>query len=174
MAKAKTNKTTTEKKKGGRQSEYPTKVQPFLEDIARYVRCGVTEGQLCDYYAVGKTQWAEYKKKHSELNDVLCKAKREHKTELINRAHQVAVGYDYEETTTTTFYALKDGVTVETGSKTVVHKKHAKADAGMLIFMLINRYYKEFARDPQLLELRRLALELQKKGNGDGNELGEI
>lgn len=150
-----------EKKKSGAPSQYANKVLPYLGDIARYVRCGVTEGQICEFYGVGKTQWAQYKKDNAELTEILLRSKRELKTDLINKSYEVAMGYNYEETTTVT-YKDKDGNI--TGTKTTAHKKHAKADAGMLQFLLINRYTDEFARDPQMIELRKKALELQAAG----------
>lgn len=149
------------KRKTGTPSQYSNKVKPYLDDIAKYVRCGVTEGQICEYYGVGKTQWAQYKKDNPELTAILCKAKTELKTDLINKAYQVAVGYAYKETTTVVFKDKEGNIT---GSKTTTHDRYAKADAGMLEFLLINRFSDEFARDPQMLELRKEALRLQAEG----------
>lgn len=143
------------------KSQYANKVLPYLTDIERYVRCGVTEGQICEFYGVGKTQWAQYKKEHPELVGALCKAKNDLKVNLINKSYEVAVGYEYIETTTVEYFD-KDGVV--TGSKTTTHKRYAKADAGMLQFLLINRFPAEFARDPQMIELRNKALQMQADG----------
>lgn len=151
----------TVRKKRGIPCEYDTKVFPYLKEIQKYTRCGVTEGQLAEYYHVGKTSWAKYKKDYPEFAETLCNAKLEYKTDLINRAYQVAMGYDYEEETTVT---IKDSAGNVTGTKTTRSKRHARADGGMLQFLLINRNPDEFARDPQVLELRRRALELAKQG----------
>lgn len=157
------------KKKTGTPSQYSNKVKPYLADIEKYARCGVTEGQLCEFYDVGKTQWAQYKKDNPELNEILLKAKRLLKTDLINRAYQVAVGYEYEETTTVT-YKDKDGNV--TGTKTTTYKRYAKADGNMIEFLLINRFSDEFARDPKMVELRQRALELQAEGKIPPNAEG--
>ncbi len=159
--KIKSAATVKEKKKTGVPSAYADKVKPFLQDIERYARCGVTEGELCAFYGVGKTQWAKYKKDNPELSETLYKAKAELKTDLINKSYNVAMGYDYEEETTVT---LKDKQGNVTGSKTTKFRRHAKADAGMIQFLLINRYPSEYARDPQAIELRKKALELAKEG----------
>ena len=156
----KTKPAVKEKKITGTESQYDKKVKPYLTDIARYSRCGVTEGQLCEYYGVGKTAWAEYKKNNAELTEILCKAHRELKTDLINQSYKVAMGYEYTETTTVE-YKDKDGTV--TGSKTTTHTKYAKSDGGMLQFLLINRYPAEYARDPQVIELRKRALELAEQ-----------
>ena len=78
--------------KNGNKSQYANKVEPYLADIARYTRCGLTEGQLCEYYNVGKTQWTHYKKKYPELNETLFKARQQFKADLVNRAYEVAMG----------------------------------------------------------------------------------
>lgn len=148
-------------KKRGCPSEYANKVKPYLADIARYARCGVTEGQLCEYYGVGKTSWAKYKKENPELAETLCKAKQEFKTELINNAYKVAMGYEYTEETTE---EVKDKNGAVIGTKTKRYVRFAKPDAGMIHFLLINRFTDDFARDPQIVALRKKALELAEQG----------
>lgn len=148
-------------KKPGNPSLYLEKIYPYLSDIGRYIRCGVTEGQLASYYNVGKTSWAKYKKEYPEMNETVNKAKTEFKTEIVSKAYEVAMGYEYTESTTVDLFD-NDGKKV--GTKTTTYKKYAKADAGMLQFLLINRIPDEFARDPQILELRKKALELAEKG----------
>lgn len=154
------NKAKPEKKRGAK-SQYANKVLPYLDEIRRYTRCGVTEGQLCEFYGVGKTQWVEYKKKYPELTDALYNAKNELKADLINTAYKVATGYEYIETTEITY---KDKEGVITGTKTTEKHCYAKPDSAMLQFLAINRFPKDFARDPQTTELRKQALELQKNG----------
>lgn len=150
---------TGEKKKRGAPSQYANKVKPYLADIERYVRYGVTEGDICAYYGVGKTQWAQYKKDNSELTETLLRAREAQKDDLLNNAYRVAIGYYYEETHTTT--VIIDG---KPHTKTYTDRKYAKPDAGMIQFLLINRFSGEFARDPQAVELRKKALELAKEG----------
>lgn len=160
MEKTSENDPKTPKKRGV-EDLYPTKILPYLSDIERYASCGVLEGQLAAYYHVGKTSWAKYKKEHPEFAETLNRAIVKARTALINRSFEVAMGYDYTETVTVT---TRDKTGKETGSKTTVRKCHAKADAGMLQFLLINRIPEDFARDPQAIALRRRALELAAEG----------
>ena len=159
--KPKTTATTTEKKKRGAPSQYGNKVKPYLADIERYVRCGVSEGDLCEYYGVGKTQWAQYKRDNPELTETLLRAKEHCKEDLLDNAYRVAMGYEYYEETTDEVKDL-DGKVI--AYKTKRYKRYAKPDAGMLQFLLINRYSAEFARDPQMVALRKKALELAEQG----------
>ena len=133
----KTKKNTTktpEKKKRGAPSQYANKVKPYLADIERYVRCGVTEGDICEYYGVGKTQWAQYKRDNPELTETLLHAKEQCKEDLLDNAYRVAMGYEYTEETTEEIKNL-DGTVI--GHKTRRYKRYAKPDAGMLQFLLI-------------------------------------
>lgn len=150
---------TTEKGKRGAKSQYANKVLPYLSDIERYIHYGVTEGDVCKYYGVSKTQWAQYKKDYPELTETLYRAREAQKGDLIDNAYRVAMGYYYEEIETTT-------VTINGKQypKTKTVRKYAKPDAGMIQFLLINRFSGEFARDPQAIELRKKALELAKDG----------
>ena len=148
-----------EKGKRGAKSQYANKVLTYLADIERYARALVTEGDICKFYGVGKTQWAQYKKDYPELTETLLRAREAGKTDLLDNAYRVAIGYYYEETHTTT--VIIDG---KPHTKTYVDRKYAKPDAGMIQFLLINRFSGEFARDPQAIELRKKALELAKEG----------
>jgi hypothetical protein len=154
-----------------KKNAYAEKVAPFLADIKRYVAHGVTEKQLCEYYGVGRTAWAEYKKRYPELTETLLRAREELHTELVNRAYQVAIGYEYKETTQVE-YTDENG-DVKSGKTTTV-TRYAKADPGMLQFLLINRFPSEYSRDPQVLKVREETLELKKRLAENTDEEGEI
>lgn len=158
-------------KKRGAPSRYPEKIQPYLSDIEKYVSCGVNEQQLCQYYGVGRTQWSQYKKQYPELSETLSRAKQKCKTELINRSFEVAMGYAYTEKTE---IDIKNDDGTVLGHKVTTYTKYAKADAGMLQFLLINRFPDEFARDPQAIELRKKALELAEQGKLNGEDVEKI
>lgn len=124
----KTKKTTTktpEKKKRGAPSQYANKVKPYLADIERYVRCGVTEGDICEYYGVGKTQWAQYKRDNPELTETLLRAKEQCKEDLLDNAYRVAMGYEYTEETTEEIKNL-DGTYLATRKRTRFTKYYAR------------------------------------------------
>lgn len=167
------NKKTADKKTDNiKDDAYSAKIAPYLDDIRRYVAHGVTEGQLCVFYRVGKTAWAGYKKTHPELSETLLRAREVCKTELVNRAFQIAMGYEYEETTTVEYFDIdpETGEKKVTGGKTTTVKRHAKPNAGMAIFLLINRYPEDYYRDPQTYDLRKLALE-QRANMGGGEDV---
>lgn len=146
-------------------NNYERVIQPHLEDIKRYASHGVTEEEIRNFYGIGKTMWYQYKKMYSELTELLYNAKQICRVNLLNRAFEVANGYEYTETTTE---EVRDKDGNITGTKTKIVKRYARADAGMLQFLLINRYPEDFARDPQILSLRKEAL--KNKGDNDDNK----
>ena len=68
---------------------------------------------------------------------------------------------------------IKDADGNITGTKTKIVKRYARADAGMIQFLLINRYPEDFARDPQVLSLRKEALK-SKGDNADDKTTDEV
>lgn len=148
-------------KKESKPTKYDELIKPHLDDIKRYVSHGVTEEEVRNFYGIGKTMWYEYKKRYSELNELLFNAKQICRVNLLNRAFEVANGYEYTETTTE---EIKDKDGNITGTKTKIVKRYARADAGMIQFLLINRYPEDFARDPQILSIRKESL---KNKNND-------
>lgn len=156
-------------KKESKKTKYEELIKPHLEDIKCYVSHGVTEEEVRNFYGIGKTMWYEYKKKHSELNELLCNAKQICRVNLLNRAFEVANGYEYTETTTE---EVKDKDGNITGTKTKVVKRYARADAGMIQFLLINRYSEDFARDPQILSIRKESL--KNKSNDISEEESNV
>ncbi|MDR1093461.1 MAG: hypothetical protein LBL66_04860 [Clostridiales bacterium] len=154
-----------------KKDAYAEKVAPYLADIQRYASHGVTERQLCEYYGVGRTAWAAYKKRYPELNGALLRAREKLHAELVNRAYETAMGYEYTETKEDV-YTDKNGDV--TSKKTTTVTRYAKADPGMIQFLLINRFPSDYSRDPQVLKVREETLDLKKRlaENADGE--GEI
>lgn len=159
VAAAGTTADTAENGKRGAKSQYANKVLPYLDKIEYFAHYGVSEGDICKFFGVGKTQWAQYKKDYPELTETLLRAREAQKGDLIDNAYRVAMGYYYEEIETST--VMIDG---KPHTKTKTVRKYSKPDAGMLQFLLINRFTAEFARDPQAVELRKKALELAEQG----------
>ena len=143
----------------GRKTIYPTKIEPYLKEIRDRIGNGITEKDLAKFYEVSSASWKNFKRDYPEFRKAIEKGKEEQKFNLVCSAFKAAMGYEYEEITTIT---EKRGEYVMVRKK--VARKHARPDGGMLQFLLINRFYNEFLKDPHAIALRKEALELQKKG----------
>ncbi len=143
----------------GRKTIYPTKIKPYLEEITDRLGKGPTEEDLAKFYGISYASWKNFKRDYPEFRKAIEKGKEEQKFNLVCSAFKSAMGYEYEEVTTITEKRGEDVMVRKT-----IAKKHARPDSGMLQFLLINRFYNEFLKDPHAIALRKEALELQKKG----------
>lgn len=169
----------------GRKSKYHTHVVPRFDEIKKWLKRGATDKEIIKLLGVGKSTFYEYLEKYPELSEFL-KENRIDSVENIKCAiYNSAVGFDYEETETTTMAIeypdyVKDlmeenGVNVtavETPKLTKVKttKKHAlpNTTAGLI---LLKHWDKEngWTSDPQTLKLRREEFEHRKKQDEENN-----
>ncbi len=146
-------------------SQYSKTIKPELDNIEKYCRCGVTEKQLQAFYKISKSQWQKYKKQYNELQNAINAGNAVFKTELVNKSYELAIGFTYEEETKQ--YARgEDGQEILVSRK--VTTKYIKPDPNILMWLLINRFPNEYARDPQTLQLKRDALEKDNKPTTEG------
>lgn len=140
--------------KVGRKSKYYTHVEPYLEEIEKWLQT-MTEAQIADKLGISYRSWSDYKTKHSQLSQCVIKGRQDLVTELRGKLIEKAMGFDYEETEET----FEMGVC----TKRVVKKKHAAADVAALNLLLKNYDKENWANDPQTLALKKEELELKKQ-----------
>ncbi len=143
----------------GRKSVYETKIKPHLSEITERIGKGAIESELYAWYDISYATWRNHKNKHKEFAEAIERGREKQKFNLLFAAFKSAIGYEYSEETIMT--ETRGDIT--TVRKTVA-KKHSRPDSGMIQFLLINRFYDEFQKDPHATAIRREALELQKKG----------
>lgn len=163
--------------KRGRKSKYETHVFPYLTEIQEWAR-ELEEQQICKRLGIGKSAWNEYKKKYPELASALKEGHQDLVTQLRSALIKKAKGYRYTETKVTEervkwpeeLYEklLKAGLKDEEISmarivKTETAKKEYTPDVAAINLALKNYDKENWANDPQMLEIRREELELQKK-----------
>ena len=97
--------------KRGRRDRYETAVKPYLDDIRKKVRQGVTEYEIAKSLGISPSSLNNYRNKHPEFMDALCKDKGADVLQsLINAGVQGAIGYYKDEVTITE----KDGIQTKT------------------------------------------------------------
>lgn len=139
----------------GRKSKYENVVKPYLDDINKKVREGVTEEEIAKALGICVATLNNYKLKYPELKEALSKNKgKEVLQKLINAGIQSAIGYYKDEVTITE----KDGVKVTTKTR-----KWVPANGTLNIFYVKN-YGKDegFVSDPLDYELKRAKAELEQ------------
>lgn len=162
----------------GRKSKYWENIAPCLDQVTEMAKT-MTEKQMAEYFGVAySSTWHEYKKKYPEFVEAIKKGRRCLVSDLRGALIKKALGYEYTETKQVVesvrwdedmYQALIDaGFTPEqiSGSRMVRTEtsfKKMAPDVAAINLALKNYDPKNWANDPQMLELRKKELELKKK-----------
>lgn len=161
----------------GRKGKYETHVLPYLPEIQEWSRT-MTEAQIIEKLGVGKSAWSEYKKAYPELSERIKKGRQNLVVELRGALIRRGMGYRYTETKTVTehvhwtedeYFSLLDaGFSPEQIRKartvrTEEAVKEMPPDVAALNLLLKNYDKKDWANDPQMLELKKQELKLRER-----------
>jgi hypothetical protein len=115
----------------GRRSKYGTYVQPYLEDITKWIQHGEYEKDICKKLGINVDTFAEYKNKYPELPVAIKKGKQNLQIDLEKTVFQRAKGFYVTETK----LEIKKG---ENPYKKVIRNKRYICSDTLLIFALAN------------------------------------
>lgn len=142
----------------GRKSKYYKQVQPFLEQVDKWLNNGATEKQVAEALNVAYSSWSNYKNEFKELKDLCDKPRVGLILDLRGALVKEAMGYTYEEKKT---YIKKD----EEGKEaryTEITQKYARPVTNA-IFGALNIYDPEYVKDKKNYDLKREELDLKKE-----------
>lgn len=147
--------------KRGAKSKYDTMIKPYLEEINKKIREGITEEAICKSLGISVASLNNYKKEHPELVEALSKNKgADVLQDLVNDGIKAAKGYFVEEETITITFD-KDGNPRKTK---VINKRWIPANATLNIFYVKNFGKEEgFTSDPLDYELKKAKAELDEE-----------
>lgn len=142
----------------GRKCKYYKQVQPYLEQIDKYLNEGATEKQVAEAFKVAYSSWNNYKVQFPEFK-ALCEKPRvglilKLRGALVNEA----LGYTYDEKKT---YVKKDDEGNET-RYTEITQKYARPNTNA-IFGALNIYDPDYVKDKKNYDLKKEELELRKQ-----------
>lgn len=141
------------------KSKYEPYVLPRFDEIRKWLEDGLTERQIARNLGVSKTSFEAYKRKHPDFLALIKRGRGALIRELENALVKRALGYEYIEEKT---YVKKDADGNET--KYVERTtKHMAPDVGALAILLKNKDKENWTDNPQMIELRRQMLELERE-----------
>ena len=145
----------------GRKSKYETCVKPYLEDINKKVRQGVTEESIAKSLGISVATLNNYRNKYPEFKEALSKDKGADVLQrLINAGIEAACGY-YKENETTTVILDESGVASK--SQKTVTKTWYPPNPVLNKFYALNFGKDEgIASDPLDYEMRKAKQELDE------------
>lgn len=137
----------------GRKSKYESCIKPYLDEINKKIREGITEKAIAQSLGITEQTLNNYKKKYPEFAEALSKDKGADVLQaLINAGVEAAIGY-YATNEQTTYIVDENGNRV--AEKVIVNKVWQPANQSLNKFYVMN-YGKEqgFAADPLQHELK--------------------
>lgn len=142
----------------GRPSKYETNVKPFLKQIGEWKRNGATDEQIEEKLGVSHDAFITYKKKYSELSEVLKKSIDGFVADL--RGELARLAFKHTLSTTKVYYKKNDqGELIEYQEKT---EKEIDGDIAAIHLLLKNLDRDNWADNPQKLALQREELKLKQ------------
>lgn len=154
-------------KKRGAPSKYETNVKSRFDEIREWLELGATEKEIYTNLKISKDSWIDYKKKYTELTELIKKSRKSPVNEIKAAMLKRAKGFQYEEKKVITQrIEYEDGDVIIPAKlvRTEITTKTALPDtaAGLV---LLQHWAKDegWTRDPQSLELKKKELELKEK-----------
>lgn len=157
--------------KRGAKGKYEELVKPFLDEINKKVRLGVTEEQIAAALGISVASLNNYRNQHPEFKEALSKNKgADVLTDLLNAGIESAIG-GFKDNIVTVEEIDKDG---NKTTKTTTTKTYYPPNASLNKFYVMNYGKKQgFTNDPLNYELQKdkqnFAQEQEKKKNWDLN-----
>ena len=143
----------------GRPSKYETHIKPYFEDIKRMCLY-MTDRQIAEKLGVAYSSFNLYKKNKAEFSELIKEGRQNLVFELKGNLIRASKGYKYSEKK-----IIKERD--ENGNMVVVREeiseKYMRPDVAATNLLLKNYDKENWANDPQELELKKKALELQKE-----------
>lgn len=147
--------------KRGAKGKYEQLVKPYLQDINKKVREGVTEEAIAKSLGISVASLNNYRNKHKEFAEALSKDKgADVLNELVNAGIEAAKGY-YKENETTVIILDEDGKPAKR-QKTITKQWYPPNQA--LNTFYVKNYGKEqgWTSDPLEYEMRKAKQELDE------------
>lgn len=140
------------------KSKWP-QVKERFHDIETWLKKGLSEYQIYTNLGISKTTWESYKKKYSELIDLLKKGKECQVSEVENSLFKLATGF---------YYYVDEAIKVkEPGGgeriEVVRLQKFKPPETGAAAFFLKNKAREDYADNPQMVDLKKQELEIRRK-----------
>ena len=143
----------------GRPSVYEDRIKPYLPKIHEWIQ-EKSENQIAQILGVSISAWRKYREKHPEFKEALKRGRDDLVKTLYNTLIKKATGFEYTEKKT-----IKER-NPDTGQLEVVREevytKMALPDVASLNLLLKNYDRDNWANDPQMLEIRKQEIEIQR------------
>lgn len=143
----------------GRKSKKPEVLQQ-LKEIQSLAEEGYPEKEIAKFLGIGLTVFYELKREYPEFAKALQSGRRKAIEELENASYKTAIGYEYEEVTTT---IVLDDNDMPTKKQREVKQKHQPGNPAMQQYLLNNWTKGKYTKDPVSVKFKEEELKLKQE-----------
>ena len=144
----------------GRPSVYEDRIKPYLPKIHEWIQ-EKSENQIAQILGVSISAWRKYREQHPEFKEALKHGRDDLVKTLYSTLIKKAEGFQYTESKTIEERNPDTGALVVTRKET--YTRTALPDVAALNLLLKNYDRENWANDPQMLELKKQEIEIQKQ-----------
>lgn len=155
-----TKKAASAPKKRGRKSAYEEKIKPNLAKIAEWAQ-ERTDEQIAKLLGMAPQTFCKYKSEKEELKEALKTGRTQLVKDLYNTLIKKAQGFQYTEAKTIEERDPATGALIVTRKET--YTRTALPDVAAIHLLLKNYDRENWSDNPQMLELKKQEIELQKQ-----------
>ena len=148
----------------GRDGKYKTHIKPHFEKIREWLDGGASEKQVAEALGVSYASWNNYKKDHSELDEICKKPRVPIVLDLRSTLVKKAIGFTYEEKEQYIKQEL-DPITKKPIGNPIMHTKIVTKQSlpdTTALFGALNLYDEDYVKDRKQYELKQQELELRR------------
>lgn len=145
--------------KRGRTGAYETRIEPYFEQIKKWVSDGATEREIAKQLGVSYSTFNKYKKEKKEFSELLKNARAKPVEEIKKALYKRAIG----------FYSEEETIVEEDGPKghrlkVTATKRYYPPDPASCL-MLLKHWARDegWTGDPQMLEIKKKEVELKER-----------
>ena len=144
----------------GRPSVYEDRIKPYLPQIHEWIQ-EKSENQIARILGVSISAWRKYREQHPEFKEALKHGRDDLVKTLYNTLIKKAEGFQYTEGKTIEERDPTTGALVVTRKET--YTRTALPDVAAIHLLLKNYDRENWSDNPQMLELKKQELEIQKQ-----------
>lgn len=146
-------------KKMGRPSVYEDRIKPYLPQIHEWIQ-EKSENQIAKILGVSISAWRKYREAHPEFKEALKHGRDDLVKTLYSTLIKKAQGFQYTEAKTVEELDANGNLII---TRKETYTRTALPDVAALHLLLKNYDRENWADNPQMLELKKQELEIQKQ-----------
>lgn len=149
------------------QAKYEIFVEPRLDEVSMWVKCGMTEKEIAKNLGVSYAAFRKYKKEHLALFSTCANTKSKADAKVVEAIYKNSTGFTYKEQQAVKvkeeYYDDKDRKCYREHVEVVDIEKFRPPETQAGTFWTINRQPDKWAANPHMVKAKQEELDFRRK-----------